>query len=304
MTLRTLLLVLTALVAMPAMAQEKASAVLRPEASQYPEQVVLLHTDDKGKESLRTPIARYKDKEGHIVDLVGAIHLADARYYRVLNRTFARYDKVLYEMVDGEHLPEMTRTARKMAQGTATKEELERFNQFQNNKSPDMASKLLNSYYAYMAEAMGLSMQAAVIDYGLPNLVYADMSSEEFAAAMKERGETWLTLVLDAVRESQGTDSGSLFTFSADATALRRMVCRQLAATSRFSLAEQRAIIVSRNERCMQVLDQVLADTRTPTRTIAIFYGAMHLRDMHRHMLDRGFELVGVQWITAVRVDR
>ena len=54
----------------------------------------------------------------------------------------------------------------------------------------------------------------------------------------------------------------------------------------------------------MQVLDRVLADEESPVRTAAIFYGAMHLRDMHARMLQRGFELVGVQWISAVRVER
>lgn len=304
MILRTLILALSALVALPAMAQQKATAVLSPEASQYPEHVVMLHTADDGKESLRTPIARYKDKEGRIVDLVGAIHLADARYYRALNRAFARYDKVLYEMVDGEDLPEMTRIARKVAAGTATQEERNRLKEFNENKESGVAGRLLGSYYAYMAEAMQLAQQAEVVDYGRTNLVYADMSSEEFSAAMAERGESWLTLVLDSLREGQSVDTGSIFGVATDATSLRRLMCRQLAASSHSTMTEQRAIIVSRNERCMHVLDQVLADTQNPTRTAAIFYGAMHLRDMHRRMLERGFTLAGVQWITAIRVEK
>ena len=305
MTIRSFILfVVGALAAMPAFARSATSEVLSPEASQYPENIVLLHTDASGKESLRTPIARYKDKQGHIVDLVGAIHLADARYYRALNKAFARYDKVLYEMVDGEDVPEMTRISRKIAAGTATDEEKERFNQYQAARESGVTGNLLNSYYAYMAGMMQLALQSEVIDYGLNNLVHADMSYEEFSAAMAERGESWLTLVLDSIREGQGAEvSGSLFSM-ADATALRRMVCRQLAATAQGARSEQRAIIVARNERCMQVLDRVLADTESPTRTAAVFYGAMHLRDMHARMLQRGFELVGVQWITAVRVER
>ena len=305
MTIRSLILVtLATLVAMPVFGRSATSAVLRPESSQYPESVVLLHTDDAGNESLRTPIARYKDKAGRIVDLVGAIHLADARYYRALNKAFARYDKVLYEMLDGEDLPEMTRISRKMKEGTATQEEIDRFNLYQNSEENSVAGRLLGSYYAYMAELMQLSLQAEVVDYGRTNLVYADMSTAEFKAAMAERGESWLTLVLDSMKEGKNADTGDSLLTLTNPEALRRMVCRQLAATAQGARSEQRAIVISRNERCMQVLDRVLADRENPTRTSAVFYGAMHLRDMHARMLQRGFELVGVQWISAIRVER
>ena len=305
MTIRSLILVaLATLAAVPVFGRSATSAVLCPESSLYPESVVLLHTDDAGNESLRTPIARYKDKAGHIVDLVGAIHLADARYYRALNKAFARYDKVLYEMLDGEDLPEMTRISRKMKAGTATQEEIDRFNLYQNSKESGVAGRLLGSYYAYMAELMQLSLQAEVVDYGRTNLVYADMSSAEFTAAMAERGESWLTLVLDSMKEGQNADAGDSLLTLTNPEALRRMVCRQLAATAQGARSEQRAIVTARNERCMQVLDRVLADPENPTRTAAIFYGAMHLRDMHARMLQRGFELVGVQWISAIRVER
>ena len=305
MTIRTVILVaLAALASVPVFGRSATSVVLSPEASQYPETVVLMHIDDAGKESLRTPIARYKDKAGHIVDLVGAIHLADARYYRALNKAFARYDKVLYEMVDGEDLPKMTRIARKMAEGTATEEEIAEFNRYQASREEGGAGRLLGAYYAYMASMMQLSLQSEVVDYGRTNLVHADMSSEEFSAAMAERGESWLTLVLDSLKENKNADSGGSFFTMMDPVGLRRMVCRQLVASATGSRSEQRAIIVARNERCMQVLDRVLADEESPVRTAAIFYGAMHLRDMHTRMLQRGFELVGVQWISAVRVER
>lgn len=294
----------TLLPALPANAAETAaSAVLTPEASRFPELVVMLHTDETGRECLKTPVARYKDEQGRIVDLVGAVHLADARYYHALNRSFARYDKVLYEMVDGEDLPEITRISRRIANGTATEEDRQRFAAYQNSRETSVSGNLLGAFYGYMAQKMDLSLQAEVIDYGRTNLVYADMSSAEFSAAMEERGESWFTLVLDSLREGNTAGSDNML-FMTSPTELRRTVCHQLAATAAGSRSEHRAIILSRNERCMQVLDQVLANTEDPARHIAIFYGAMHLRDMHHRLLERGFTLIGVQWVSAIRVER
>ncbi|HSJ02427.1 MAG TPA: hypothetical protein VK956_08245, partial [Verrucomicrobium sp.] len=56
--------------------------------------------DDTGAR-LQTGIATYRNKEGVTVDLVGAIHIADATYFEELNEAFKGYDAVLYEMVGG-----------------------------------------------------------------------------------------------------------------------------------------------------------------------------------------------------------
>ena len=277
-----------------------APSVLAPQESQYPESIVMMRVDDSGREGLCTPIARYTDAEGRTVDLVGAIHLADARYYRALNRAFVRYDRVLYEMLNGEDLPEMTRLSRKVAAGTASPEEKARYEYYMDNRERGVAGELLSAYYSYMADLMGLSLQSEVVDYGLTNLVYADMSSDEFSAAMAERGESWFTLVLDSLRENVGSGGISLFS-PMSGSGLKEMLCRQLVASSKNSASEGRAIIVARNARCFEVLDRLLAQDPT-ARRMAIFYGAMHLRDMHARMLQRGFTLQGVQWITAIRL--
>ena len=302
--IRKLIIALAALLpALPAVADSQTSgSVLAPQESQYPEKIVLYTVEANGKERLKTPVARYKDKEGRIVDLVGAIHLGNAAYYKKLNRAFARYDKVLYEMVDGEDLPEITRISRKVAAGTATPEEMLRFQQhIKKQQERSGAAGLLGAYYAYMAEMMQLSLQSEVIDYGRTNLVYADMSMQEFSAAMEARGESWMTLVWDSLRDGSFTGSGGSL-YSASPESLRRQVAKMLSAQAGASRSEQRAIIVSRNERCFEVLDNLL-QTDPEARRVAIFYGAMHLRDMHKRLLERGFELQGVQWITAIAVN-
>ena len=272
------------------------AAVETPADSEYPKRVVLHRVADKG-ESLCTPVARYTDAAGRSVDLVGAVHLADASYYRALNRAFVRYDKVLYEMVDGEGLPEQLRLTRKVKEGTATPAEKARYEAMQAASSRGKgAAGLLHGYYAMMSETLGLQQQTEIIDYSLHNMVFADMSMQELQSAMSGRGESWFSLALDSMRTENSSSSGVSFSRSS----MRREVIRALARSSQAPVLAQSSIIVSRNERCFEVLDKQLASAPAGTR-IAIFYGAMHLRDMHRRLLERGFTLQGVQWLTAMR---
>ena len=44
------------------------------------------------------------EKDGVRVDLIGAIHIADKRYYEFLNKSFECYNALLFEMVGGEKL--------------------------------------------------------------------------------------------------------------------------------------------------------------------------------------------------------
>lgn len=56
--------------------------------------------DDAGAR-LQTGIASYRNKAGVVVDLIGAIHVADEAYFEKLNKSFKGYEVVLYEMVGG-----------------------------------------------------------------------------------------------------------------------------------------------------------------------------------------------------------
>ena len=278
-----------------------AQTIESPAATAYPRELICSRVDEDGALRLLLPVARYKDNCGRTVDLVGAVHLADEAYYRNLNRAFPGYDYVLYELVDGEDVPELSRLSKKIENGTATPEERRRFDQLVQenlNKGTSAFSQLLGQYYATMAEKLELSLQTECIDYSLSNMVYADMNSDELARAMEERGETWLQLILASLMEN-GSGGGSLLSFSAES--LRREMIESLAESdSRDVTMENSAIVISRNIRCMEVLDRVVRKA-SPGTQIAIFYGAMHLRDMHQRMLERGFTLQGVQWITAIR---
>ena len=57
---------------------------------------------DGDPRALQLAITRFvpaADRSGATVDLIAAIHIADAAYYAELNRRFADYDSLLYELV-------------------------------------------------------------------------------------------------------------------------------------------------------------------------------------------------------------
>ena len=49
--------------------------------------------------ALQVAVAEYRAADGSRLDLVGAVHVADAAYFHALNRAFDDYDVVLYELV-------------------------------------------------------------------------------------------------------------------------------------------------------------------------------------------------------------
>jgi hypothetical protein len=71
-------------------------------AAQTESDFVRFREDAKGAQ-LQTAIVTYRNAEGVVVELIGAIHIADAPYYAKLNKRFTTCDKLLYEMV-GEEL--------------------------------------------------------------------------------------------------------------------------------------------------------------------------------------------------------
>lgn len=273
----------------------------------YPGKLVL-HTQGPGpkEERLRVPIAVYQDAQGRRVDLIGAIHLADGAYYRRLNRRFKSYDKLLYEMVNGEHLSEMLWLRKKASKGELTPDERKRLSTLEAEcdeaADSSVVMGLLHYYYDFMSAKMGFTMQADGIDYGQPNFVYADMSQEEFEAAMAEGGESWMGYFIDALAES--FKNGEILAGSAlDASspvAMRRYLMKIMAKSMESLPMDDKAIVVARNIRCMEVLDRELADPAV--RKVGIFYGAAHLRDMDARLRERGFELQSVEWMTAWKV--
>jgi hypothetical protein len=214
------------------------------------------------------------------VDLVGAVHLGSRQYYDTLDRLFADYDAVLYELVapDNALVPKPGRKP----------------------------SGAIGSAQHGLTKMLGLEFQLDQIDYAAKNFVHADLSPKEFDAAMAKRGESWWTMFSRVMRESvaradrtgkqPGGDVGfsDIFgiLFGNDRELrLRRLMAEQFTdmevLTAAFGGEEGSSLITDRNTAALDVLKEQIAKGR---RKIAIFYGAAHMDDFDQK-LRRDFQL-------------
>ncbi len=240
--------------------------------------------------NLQTAVFGY-EKDGVRVDLIGAIHLADKRYYDFLNKYFENYEVLLFEMVGGENL------------GPNAKPEAV--------PKPEKEDKLagLRTLYESMEKALGLTGQGAGIDYTAKNFVHADLTMAQFEALQKEKGESLLSFMIQAgiaaERPERTPDSlrlmRGILTGRSDLVKLEMMHTMAAGDTQIDSLAGESVIISDRNARCMEVLDRELAEGRKKT---GIFYGAAHFPDMERRLEEKGFTKVSAKWLTAWRVSK
>jgi hypothetical protein len=250
--------------------------------------------------ALQTSIVRFVPASGKgdlIVDLVGAVHIADGSYYNTLNKQFDQYDVVLYELVapKGTRVPKGGRT---------------------ESDNPlafvmDIATKFL-----------ALESQTKAIDYTKDHFVHSE-STEELAEVLKQRGEDAFTIglsvVADYLRQQnlQGLDSESgektgpkdhlgdadLFSLFLDpnaSTKLKRNFAEQFDSadiTMQLGSTLNTILIQDRNKIAMKYFGKQLAQGK---KRIALFYGAAHMPDFEeRLMKDYGLKKQGQHWLTA-----
>jgi hypothetical protein len=218
--------------ALLARADEKPAA---PPASDF----VRFHEDAKGAQ-LQTAIVTYRNADGVVVDLIGAIHIGDKAYYNALNKRFTTYEELLYEMV-GEDLeaiddpapPARTSDPPKKAKPAAAPQPTksgepsleervkaieEYFGQLDPKPRRNFAPKAtppeeapaeeaahdrlswLHPLYDTLKSTLKLESQMEGIDYSQKNFVHADMTARQFAALQEQRGEGFLQMWWRAVQ--------------------------------------------------------------------------------------------------------
>jgi hypothetical protein len=236
--------------------------------------------------SLDTAIVEYRESAADAaqagrqtplqVDLVAAVHVGGAAYYETLDRLFADYDAVLYELV----APPNARVPKP-------------------GRKPAGA---IGSAQQSLKSALGLEFQLESIDYAAENFVHADLSPKEFDAAMAKRGESWWSMFTRLMRESMaraergdgggdvsfGELFGILFGSGPERQLrLRRMMADQFTdmdvLTAAFGGEEGSTLITDRNAAALDVLRDEIAKGR---RRIAIFYGAAHMDDFDVRLRD------------------
>lgn len=270
-------------------ASEEAAAP--DEAGEEPEHIRFVEEED-GRARLETVVVRLRGPDGAAVDLVGAVHVADAAYYEALNARFQSYDAVLYEMV-GKPAPGRPLAGRAAETGGSL--------------------GWIGALQEKMREVLKLEGQLQGIDYDAPNFIHADMDLESFQKARAENKETFLGLWLKAMAaqqavaaDSQGGDLAGVIVLMQilmkkdSADDLKRLIGREFDQVEQLMTGIEASggtvIIGERNRVALEVLERELAAGK---KRLAVFYGAAHFPDMERRLTDQGFQRTGEEWLAA-----
>ncbi|MCA9178515.1 MAG: hypothetical protein KDB14_28840 [Planctomycetales bacterium] len=244
--------------------------------------------------ALQTSILRYvpTDKSrwansGLTIDLIGAVHVGEKSYYDSLNREFARYDAMLFELVAPE--------------GTV----------IPKGGGERRGGNPISALQGGLKSMLALEFQLEQIDYTKPNFVHADMTPDEMAASMKKRGESVLTMLFKMLSSGFGKagqpNDVEIFMalFAKDRSVrLKRVMAKQVVDMETLNAAlagpdGSSTLIGERNRKALEVMSREI--DQNGKRRIAIFYGAGHLPDFDRRLL-KEFQLKrvdNVRWLTA-----
>lgn len=240
---------------------------------------------------LDTAITTYRNGDGVTVTLIGAVHIADPGHYAGLQELFASYDALLYEMVaPPDHRPKPGET---------------RGNHF------------VSILQRGLKNGLGLQFQLDALDYSVDNFVHADLDPESFAKLQEEKGESLIGLMLQAMAREmkrlrdgdvkevpealKGFDLVSAFRSGEGRHLLRMLFATQLQdlerAAAGFGGEDGSVLLEGRNEKCLEVLQEQIADG---VKDLGIYYGAAHMPHMEKRLTeDLGFEKVAHRWIVA-----
>lgn len=262
--------------------------------------------DGEAATQLQTSVTRYT-KGGASVDLVGAVHIADKKYYEGLNTRFTGYDAVLFEGIGSPAPPPVAGGEEIAPAEPAEDEEAGAPAEIEIPAPEKKPGKLdgLHGAYESGAQWLGLSYQMKEIDYRKANFVHADLSVEEFTALQAERKESLLGFVLKAglnenVKPAKEPSTIKLLTslVRRDKNGLKRELVHTLGAGDDqiAAIAGESVIISDRNAKCLQVLDREMLAGK---KKLGIFYGAAHYPDMEKRLLADGWKKTGTEWLTA-----
>lgn len=258
---------------------------------------------------LQTSVIRFANSQqfpGRTVDLIGAIHLGEAAYYKELNRRFAEYDALLYEAVIPEEALQQGLRPGSHGSGRSLSDD-----EAWTESKVGLAT--ISALQIGMKDVLGLEFQLAGVDYTPDNFVHADMTQEEMEESMARRGESFSEMLARemakaAVQQQQRNPLAVnldllLSVLSSDRQyRVRRIAAVEMVKASTgdtFATSDGTStIITERNIKALNVLRRELK--RRKNQELGLFYGAGHFADMEQRMVDElGFERVAEDWVTA-----
>jgi hypothetical protein len=247
-----------------------------------------LHLAAEGghKEIVELLLAAGKGRPALSVDLIGAVHIGDKTYYESLNKAFAKYDAMLYELV--------------APQGTKIPK-----NQPSGGRNP------LAMLQTGMGSMLDLDYQLSNIDYHQANFVHADMTPEQVSKSMTDKGESIMQMMFKSMGQSlaqqtagKGPSDAALMMamMSKDRpTALKRILAQQFedmeGQMDFLGGPDGSTIITERNKVALKVLAEQI---KAGKKQLAIFYGAGHMADMEKRLLEEfGLVRADSEWLVA-----
>lgn len=270
-------------------APEKATNEKPKKKSTKHDRFVRINKDEKGRPiSMDTSTIRYTKKmpDGTelAVDLVGVVHIGEKDYFAAFNEQFKGYDALLYELV----APEGTKVDARNQDGVNPVAALQKG----------------------MMAGLDLQFQLEHINYNASNFVHADMTPEEFGQSMTENNESVAKMFFRMMGTSAAMSGSSgeaemlraLMSSGDERTyRLRRSAASQLIKMDVGMVAFEgdngSTIITHRNGKAFKVLQ---AQIDAGKRKLGVFYGAGHLPDMERRLIEEfGMTAGEPQWQVA-----
>lgn len=250
---------------------------------------VRIHKDEKGRSiSMDTSTIPYTktmpDGTELTVELIGVVHIGEKSYYEAFNEQFKNYDGLLYELV----APEGTKVEAREDGGLNPVAALQKG----------------------MMAGLGLEFQLDHIKYDASNFIHADMTPEEFGESMTQNNESVAKMFFRMLGTSAAMSGasgeaemlGALLSSGENRVyRMRRSAANQLikmdVGMSAFEGDNGSTIITHRNAKAFKVLQTQIDSGK---RKLGVFYGAGHLPDMERRLIeDFGMTAGEPQWQTA-----
>ena len=271
-------------------AEETVTPQVKKTQKTSPQFLRLTRDSNRTPLTLETAVVRYTsshEKNSDLtVDLVAAIHIADKSYYQQINRELKTYDAVLYELVATE----------------------ESKTPHPNDRESHHPLSLVQNG---MKDLLGLEFQLKGIDYTCNNMIHADMSPDQFAQSMQQRGESLTTMFVRMVgyalarqNAANGQQSSQILLafFDKNRTLkLKRIVAEEFEDGEDSMAALEgptgSTLITGRNQVALEVLRKEIAAGK---KKIAIFYGAAHMPDFQKHLqAEFGLAPTDTRWLVA-----
>lgn len=291
-------------------------------------------TGDDFRGKLEIAVITMKNAAGVTVELVGAVHIADAAYYEALNELFKTYEVLLFELVDGQSLKDefggkrerpgkkktvevAPKAAEKPVAGgkKANAEDAEEAGdegplvEPRKRAKDDVAFKILHSMMTGLGSYLKLQFQTDGVDYHAKNFVHADVSMAEFQRLQEEKGESWVKLFQKSIQaqlkrgsrpEEEPSTAQLILALLGDSSGIKISMAKMLGKLETMSedvgFGADSVIVGERNRVALEVFDK---EVKAGRKNLGIFYGAAHLPDMEKRMEARGYKRTGERWMVA-----